>query len=235
MYWLSLHEEYAAAFFLLGDSPKDAITVCIKNLKDIDLAIAIARVYCGDGSPIARDLLYNDILPLALQHTDRWLASWAFWHLGERDKAVRAIISPLETLIRLEVPRNLEVGSIDSTDPSLIVLYASLRDKSLQTIKGSLQIDPQLETDFVLHCARMYSRMGCTLLSLRLISNWEFTRGASLISEPVPQMSPRAKRRGSVIIADIPSDSLDGRTLNKSKLKPVSDVPAAFDMSAFDF
>ena len=36
--------EYAAAFFLLGGSLKDAVNVCLKNLSDWQLAVALARV-----------------------------------------------------------------------------------------------------------------------------------------------------------------------------------------------
>ena len=39
--------EYAAAFFLLADKLSDAVNICIKNLKDIQLAIIIIRVYEG--------------------------------------------------------------------------------------------------------------------------------------------------------------------------------------------
>lgn len=37
--------EHAAAFFLLADRLKDAIEVCIRNLKDLQLAIVIVRLY----------------------------------------------------------------------------------------------------------------------------------------------------------------------------------------------
>lgn len=37
--------EYAAAFFLLGDSVKDCCQVCVDRLDDLELAIAVARIY----------------------------------------------------------------------------------------------------------------------------------------------------------------------------------------------
>jgi hypothetical protein len=43
----NLIPELAAAFFLLADRPKDAVSVCIKHLQDIQLAICICRVYEG--------------------------------------------------------------------------------------------------------------------------------------------------------------------------------------------
>ncbi len=84
--------EYAAAFFLLADSLRDAVNVCLNQLKDVQLAIAITRIYEGDKGPVLRELLKDRILPLAAQEGNRWLASWAFWMLHRRDMAVRSLI-----------------------------------------------------------------------------------------------------------------------------------------------
>lgn len=84
--------EYAAAFFLLGDSLQDAVNVCVGRLGDLQLAIAITRVYEGDDGPVLKRLLEDEILPYAAQEGDRWLASWAFWMLKRKDMAVRALI-----------------------------------------------------------------------------------------------------------------------------------------------
>lgn len=83
---------YAAAFFLLADCLKDAVNVCLNQLKDLQLAIAITRVFEGDNGPVLRELLEEKVLPLAAQEGNRWLASWAFWMLRRRDMAVRALI-----------------------------------------------------------------------------------------------------------------------------------------------
>lgn len=85
-------KEYAAAFFLLADHLQDAINVCLAQLQDLQLAIAIARVYEGDNGPIFRKLLEEDVLSIAAQEGNRWLASWAFWMLHRRDMAVRALV-----------------------------------------------------------------------------------------------------------------------------------------------
>lgn len=61
-------------------------------MKDLQLAIAIARVHGGDNGPVLRKLLENEVLALAAQEGNRWLASWAFWMLGRKDMAVRALI-----------------------------------------------------------------------------------------------------------------------------------------------
>lgn len=83
---------YAAAFFLLADCLKDAVNVCLNQLKDLQLAVAITRVFEGDNGPVLRELLEEKVLPLASQEGNRWLASWAFWMLRRRDMAVRALI-----------------------------------------------------------------------------------------------------------------------------------------------
>ena len=83
---------YSAAFFLLGGSLEDAVDVCVKQLKDLQLAVAISRVYEGDNGPVLRKLLQEQVLDLAAREGDRWLASWAFWMLGRKDMAVRALI-----------------------------------------------------------------------------------------------------------------------------------------------
>lgn len=83
---------YAAAFFLLADHLHDAVTVCLKQLKDLQLAITVARVYEGDQGPVLRRLLEEEVLAIAAQEGNRWLASWAFWMLHRRDMAVRALV-----------------------------------------------------------------------------------------------------------------------------------------------
>lgn len=66
--------------------------ICLHQLKDLQLAIAVARVYGGDEGPVLRKLLHDEVLPLAAQEGNRWLASWAFWMLGRKDMAVRALV-----------------------------------------------------------------------------------------------------------------------------------------------
>lgn len=85
--------EYAAAFFLLGGSLKDAVNVCIKQLDDFQLAIALARIVeQSDDGPILQDILNNTVVPVAFRKGNRWLASWAFWLLHRRDLSVRILV-----------------------------------------------------------------------------------------------------------------------------------------------
>ena len=84
--------EYAASFFLLADHLQDAVNVCFNQLKDLQLAITIARVYEGDGGPVLKRFLEEEVLAAAAQEGNRWLASWAFWMLRRKDMSVRALI-----------------------------------------------------------------------------------------------------------------------------------------------
>ncbi|KAK6954885.1 hypothetical protein Daesc_002513 [Daldinia eschscholtzii] len=200
--------EYAAAFFLLAGHLQDAVNVCINQVKDIQLAIAIARVYEGDNGPVLRKLLENEVLALAAQEGNRWLASWAFWMLKRKDMAVRALITPVYTL--LETPAssdNLEAKLFLTDDPALVVLYSQLRQKTLQTLRGASKVMPRTEWEFVLHNARLYDRMGCDLLGLDLVRNWEFLRHTPLTAPDLGgEIDPRTllRRRSSLVVQDMP-------------------------------
>ena len=84
--------ELAAAFFLLGGSLKDAVNVCVKQLGDFQLAVALARVVEGENGPIFTYLLKEVVVPIAFAEGNRWLGSWAFWKLNRRDLAVRILV-----------------------------------------------------------------------------------------------------------------------------------------------
>ena len=84
---------YAAAFFLLGGALKDAVRICLKQVGDVQLAIALARIVEGnDDGPVLQEILRETVVPLAFKDGNRWLASWAFWLLNRRDLAVRILV-----------------------------------------------------------------------------------------------------------------------------------------------
>lgn len=84
--------EYAAAFFLLADHLREAANVCINQIGDIQLAIAITRAYEGDDGPVLQEILEGKILSEAAIEGNRWMATWAFWMLNRRSSAVRSLI-----------------------------------------------------------------------------------------------------------------------------------------------
>lgn len=78
-------------------------------------------------------------------------------------------------------------------DPALVVLYAQLRDKTLQTLRGASKVTPRIEWEFVLHSAKLYDRMGCDLLGLDLgvFPPASFVTGCPLTGVLLTLVSPK--------------------------------------------
>lgn len=173
--------EYAAAFFLLGQSLKDAVNVCIKQLGDFQTAIAIARIVeQSNEGPVFLNILQNTVLPTAFKDGNRWLASWAFWLLHKRDLSVRVLVTPLQDLVSALDIQVTDIGEPHYDDPSLALLFSQLRSKTLQAAKGTSEISGSSEFNFVLQIARVFCRMGCHVLALDLVRSWVFDRPSPL-------------------------------------------------------
>jgi len=198
--------EYAAAFFLLGGSLKDAVSVCVKQLSDFQLAVALARVVeqSNDG-PVLCDILNNTVLPIAFRDGNRWLGSWAFWLLNRRDLAVRILLTPLQDIASALDIRVTDISESLYDDPSLALLFSQLKSKTLQTAKGTSEISGRAEFNFVLQMARVFCRMGCHVLALDLVRSWSFERPSTSVREAskspstsyeeVAPLSPTLSRR----------------------------------------
>ncbi|KAJ5295009.1 hypothetical protein N7508_009830 [Penicillium antarcticum] len=228
--------EYAASFFLLADHLRDAANVIINQMGDLQLAIAITRAYEGDNGPVLRHILEEKVLHEAASEGNRWMASWAFWMLRRRDMAVRALISPVETLLLPPTPTSpvspgrvtLQSKSYLSNDPALVVLYHQLRAKTLQTLKGASKVRPREEWEFVLRNARLYDRMGCDFLALDLVRHWEFLGGLPMqdsmhantsleMNENGVDYRKLLRRRSSLVVADLPIRLTDSRVSGAEK------------------
>ena len=66
------------------------MNVCLKNLDDFQLAIAICRVYEGDDGPVLKSVIDDYVIPLAIKNKDRWLAHIVYWFMNQRDLAIKA-------------------------------------------------------------------------------------------------------------------------------------------------
>ncbi|KAI0830734.1 WD repeat-containing protein [Trametes gibbosa] len=205
--------EYAAAFFLLGDSLKDAVNVCLRNLSDWQLAVALARVVeQGDDGPILRDILNGTVIPLAFKEGNRYLASWAFWLLHRRDLAVRILVTPLQDMASAVDVSIVEIGDPHYDDPSLALLFSQLKSKTLQTAQGTSEISGRTEFNFVLQIARVFCRMGCHVLALDLVRSWSFQRPSTVMRDsratlrsPSPvstrfALEPALRHKSSILI-----------------------------------
>ncbi|KEQ58035.1 WD40 repeat-like protein [Aureobasidium melanogenum CBS 110374] len=222
--------EYAAAFFLLADNLDSAVSVLSNQLGDVQLAIAVARVYGGDDSPSLKKFLNERVLPNAALDGNRCQATWTYWMLGERSLAVRALVSPLHSLLDPpgSPPDSLQAKSFRNDDPALVVLYQQLREKSLQTLRGALMISGNEEWEFITKTATLLLRMGCDILALDLVRHWEFLQPPPVakqeeeeVDESVAEL-PRRKlsrtttddfdprkllrRRSSLVVADLPEE-----------------------------
>ncbi|KAI9461002.1 RAVE protein 1 C terminal-domain-containing protein [Lactarius psammicola] len=230
--------EYAAAFFILGGNLKDAVNVCLRQLDDFQLAVALARVVEGrDDGPILRDILNETIIPLAFKKGNRWLGSWAFWLLHRRDLAVRILVTPLQDVASaLDMPIT-EFGSPHYDDPSLALLFSQLKSKTLQTAKGTSEISGRTEFNFVLQMARVFTRMGCHALALDLVRSWSFDRPS--LHDPTQDLTPPsptttrrlyalelAMRRRSSIMIDIDPFIAPPTRRPSPKLREVAEPPA---------
>jgi hypothetical protein len=132
---------------------------------------------------------------------------WAFWMLGRRDMAVRALISPVYTLLETPETPSQEARSYLATDPASVVLYKQLRDKTLQTLRGASKISPRAEWEFVMQTARLYDRMGCDILALDLVRNWEFLNHQDTANPltDIPDPRKMLRRRSSLVVDDLPT------------------------------
>ncbi|KAF2227537.1 RAVE protein 1 C terminal-domain-containing protein [Elsinoe ampelina] len=221
--------EYAAAFFLLADDLRAALGVLENQLGDVEMAVAVGRVYGGDEAGEVRDLVRRRVVGEAVRRGDRWGVSWGLWFLGEKGKAVRALVGRLEELgggegedeeDEEEVGDGLRAKSFLNDDPALVVLYEQLRGKSLQTLRGALMVQPVEEWRFLTRTAGLLRRMGCDVLALDLVRNWEFLRAETgrreeeeeaveevreLPRSPTSTRDPRKllRRRSSLVVDDL--------------------------------
>ncbi|KAH3666401.1 hypothetical protein WICMUC_005669 [Wickerhamomyces mucosus] len=211
----------SAGFFLLGDSLKDAANVLINEVEDIDLAIAICRVYEGDNGPILTSILKSNVLTDAISSGNRWLCSYVYWKSRAQSKAIQSLIkSPLDIVddsMKTRIKSNENSKSFLDDDPLLIVLYKNLREKNLHYFQGSLEISPNIEREFILRVSSIYIRMGCDYLALDLVKQWtffkveNFKREESYIDLKIGSteksnndlakfgLSPTIKRRSSIL------------------------------------
>lgn len=234
--------EYAAAFFLLADNLDSAVSVLSNQLGDTQLAIAVARVYGGDDSSTLKKFLNERVLPNAAREGNRCQATWTYWMLGERSLAVRALVSPLHSLLIPpgSPPDSLQAKSFRNDDPALVVLYQQLREKSLQTLRGALMISGKEEWEFITKTATLLLRMGCDILALDLVRHWEFLQPPPATKqeeeqddaeESIAELPPRRlsrttsesfdprkllRRRSSLVVADLP----EGRPVIQENATP---------------
>ena len=165
--------EYAAAFFLLGGSLKDAVGVCVHQIKDLQLAIAISRVH-ADGDAILKQVVKEPFLPAAAHSLEgRWMACWAYQTiLNQPQKAIQSLMRPLHEVLGVEM--TTQTLDFRINDPAMTTLYDRLRSASTSAV--SLRE----ESTFIVRSAMYLAREGCAFLAISLLRNWEFLQTAPM-------------------------------------------------------
>lgn len=170
--------EYAAAFFLLANDPASAIRILAGQCQDLPLAIAVARVYCDDGSPELMKFMEERVLPEARKAGDRWLLTWVHEIMGHTHLAAQALVLSTDKFEVDDAERKPRHWQQD--DPLTLKLYQHLRDKPAKRGRtGQRETAPSLggeehEYRAVLRAARILRKMGLWLLALELVSTWHF-------------------------------------------------------------
>lgn len=144
---------YSAAWFLLAGSVKDAVSVCVRNVQDVDLALAVARICEGQRGPILEDLLKTNILQLAQEKGDRFLAFRCQELLGDAQQALDVLTTPLSS-----------AGSSDT--PALFALYHSVR----KTLGPSVR-----EAELLQYIWDVLDRIGCKRVAQHMKELWSKT------------------------------------------------------------
>lgn len=142
--------QYAAAWFLLADSLKDAVHICIRNLEDLDLAVAIARIYEDDRGKTVRALMENQVHAHAKTTGSRFLAVWSTNILKDQSASLNLLTEPF--------------GPTTRDTPELVPLYLEFRDRLGSSEK---------ERVFVEYCAHLLDMRGCHVLANNLLTKWE--------------------------------------------------------------
>lgn len=203
--------EYAAAFFLLANDPASAIRILAGQCQDLPLAIAVARVYCDDGSPELLKFMEERVLPEARKAGDRWLLSWVHEIMGHSPLAAQALIVDLDKL-KVDDEDRLP-RSWQQDDPLTLRLYQHLRDKPVKPgqkkTQGALGGE-RYEYRAVLRSARILRKMGLWLLALDLVSTWQFKPAEPV--QPVEEIEENVATNGIAEQAAAAPSMLDGFT-----------------------
>ncbi|KAF7188483.1 Regulator of V-ATPase in vacuolar membrane protein 1 [Pseudocercospora fuligena] len=164
---------YSAAFFLLADDPASAINVLAGQCEDVGFAIAVARLYCGDGSSVLYKLLVDRVIPQAEKDRNRWLLSWCYSVFNEPVKAAETLVEQLGGIRKWT-----------QDDPTTLLLYKQLRKTPSEN-----------EYDAILRAARVLRKKGEWLLALDLVQSWEF-KGMQNQAQPTQELQTNGITNG---------------------------------------
>lgn len=118
---MSLHRyEYAASLFLLGDSPVDACQTIARGCNDLQLAVAVARLYNSNKALNMLATRYFD--------DNLWFKSWELWETGSELEACKRLV----------------------TDPCGLLLYKQIRHLPTAIVPDEREAVEKMRTCFSL-------------------------------------------------------------------------------------
>ena len=138
--------ELAAAFFLLGNSLEDAISVCHRNMKDPQLAVVICRLFGGEDCQEKTNLL-EALVKEARESLDIWQESLLEWLLGRKESSIDVL-----------------VGENSPVDPEVIQLLHSLARKP-----DTPRLSPKTVQQLVWRAAIAYRNLGLPAEALEVL------------------------------------------------------------------
>ncbi|CAH7688722.1 RAVE protein 1 C terminal-domain-containing protein [Phakopsora pachyrhizi] len=171
---------FAASFFLLADRLQDAVNVCVRQLNDWQLGVAIARAYEGDRGPVLEKVLNDFIIPKGFAEGNRWLLSWGFKMLGQFDLSRRSLVVPLEELVESFNPKTqIETDYIRIGPLDLRLILAYNRDFN-NLSKSPLSWEE--EKRIILLCTEELRNSGCDRSVIRFLRNWKVSSSRNNLS-----------------------------------------------------
>ncbi|KAJ1736200.1 regulator of (H+)-ATPase in vacuolar membrane [Coemansia sp. Benny D160-2] len=159
----------AATFFMLSDKLIDAATICITQLKDIQLAITICRCYEGENGPVLKELIWKHVLPDAFKRQDRWLASLAFGIIGKYDLVLQSLTDDLSQFsIQIGVDAQVSAYSpMNVLDTELLILYRNILGHSPH-YRAPLIVQAQLIASTI----TIFECLGVPMMALVVLEWW---------------------------------------------------------------
>lgn len=215
----------AATFFLLAGSIKDCVAVIMKQMNDLQLAIAIAKCYDGvSNGEGMKFILQRTCIPMSIVECDRWRISWCFSALKDKEMAIKSLIIPFDQIVRKfneifnmkfntslkQDSANFILRSKNIEDPMLLVMYQNLQNRKLVYREATKEVPMENEFSFILNVCSMYTKLGCDWLGYDLIRKWEFTDRST------------TSRRRSIL------DSFDESTISSAQQRKPGDILAKF-------
>jgi len=162
------------------------VNVCVRQLSDWQLALAIVRAYEGDRGPAMDKLLTETVLPLGFSSGNRWLVSWSFRMLGEMELACRILVGAWDD----PLIRNRWTPSVHDTfavrmgplDLSLVLLFNCLKRGYRSPLAWTD------ERELVLLTVDELTNAGCAVLAAALAKTWHIDRPD--LPHPRPARTP---------------------------------------------